>query len=84
LRGWTKVRSHHLADGIADLQSSVESFDQLGARWSAARTRRLLAAALRVAGEQGEASAVQSGADAVYAELRVVRDPVIESALAQL
>jgi tetratricopeptide (TPR) repeat protein len=84
LRGWTKVRSGRVNDGVVDLQSSVEQFDQLGARWGSARACRLLAAALRLAGEQVEAGAVQSKADAVYAELRVVRDPVIESALAHL
>jgi pentatricopeptide repeat protein len=83
LRGWTKVRSADLPTGIVDLQAAVARFDQLGARWHGARARRLLAAALAAMGDS-TATEVQAHADATYTELRVVRDPVIESALVQI
>jgi tetratricopeptide (TPR) repeat protein len=84
LRGWTKILSGDLTAGIKLLQMAVSRFDDIGARWSAARSRRLLAAGLRTLGDTAAADNAQAGADALYGELRVVRDPVIESALAHI
>jgi class 3 adenylate cyclase/tetratricopeptide (TPR) repeat protein len=75
-----------IAAGDADravrlLATAVREFDGLGMTWEAARTRRLLAAALARAGRREQAAAEQAAADGALNALGVVDDRVIDAAL---
>jgi len=70
--------------GVGLLERALQTFDECEAPWEAARTRLLLAAALRRAGRTADADTARDQAQEVLERLGIVEDGIIDRALAAM